>query len=95
MQKPGKRMAALAARVRRGFDLPEEQLFNTVRVELSGDTEAVVEGCLGVLEYGADAIAFHAGALTVRLRGSDLTIVSFQDGIAAVRGRITAAELER
>lgn len=90
--KQSKRVEKLMQTVRRGFGLPQADLSAAAGITLTGNTQAVIEGCLGVLEYGSDVLAFNTGRLTVRLRGAGLTIVSFQGGIAAVSGTIASLE---
>ena len=86
------RIEKLAETFRRGFDLPAGGLSAAAGITLTGNTQAVIEGCLGVLEYGSELLAFNTGQLIVRLRGAGLTIVSFQGGIVTVNGTIAAVE---
>ncbi len=74
------------------YEIQKESLFGGTHVEISGNTEAIVEGCLGVLEYGDCVISLNTAKLTVRINGADLTITSFQNGQAVITGIIAGVD---
>lgn len=78
--------------VSRTLDIPADAVFGYAHIELSGNREAIVEGCCGVLEYSDNIIALNTGKLTVRICGCDLTIVSMQNGQAIIKGIITGLD---
>lgn len=61
-------------------------------IELSGNREAVIEGCRGVLDFGESSIALSLGKMNVRIIGDELTVASFVYGQALVRGNICGLE---
>lgn len=78
--------------ISRSLDLPQDTVSGYAHIELSGNREAIVEGCQGVLEYGDSVIALNTGKLTVRICGCELTIVSMQNGQAVIKGIITGVD---
>lgn len=78
--------------ISRSLDLPQDAVSAYAHIEISGNREAIIEGCQGVLEYGDSVIALNTGRLTVRVCGCELTIVSMQNGQAVIKGIITGVE---
>lgn len=78
--------------ISRSLDLPQDAVSGYAHIELSGNREAVIEGCQGVVEYGDTLISLNTGKLTVRVCGCGLTIVSMQNGQAVIRGTITGVD---
>ena len=78
--------------ITRSLDLPQDAVSGYAHIELSGNREAIIEGCRGVLEYGDNLIALNTGRLTVRVCGCNLTIVSMQNGQAVIKGTITGVD---
>ncbi len=61
-------------------------------MEINGNTEAVVDGCKGVLEYDTDVIRIRTGRLTVRFTGRGLTIRCLTADALVVTGFLTGIE---
>lgn len=78
--------------ISRSLDLPQDAVSGYAHIEISGNREAIIEGCQGVLEYGDSVIALNTGRLTVRICGCELTIVSMQNGQAVIKGIITGID---
>ncbi|MBQ2974326.1 MAG: YabP/YqfC family sporulation protein [Clostridia bacterium] len=78
--------------ISRSLDLPQDAVSGYAHIELSGNKEAIIEGCRGVLEYSDSLIALNTGKLTVRVCGCGLTIVSMQNGQAVIKGTITGVD---
>ncbi len=78
--------------ITRSLDLPQDAVSGYAHIELSGNREAIIEGCQGVIEYGDTLISLNTGKLTVRVCGCGLTIVSMQNGQAIIKGTITGVD---
>ncbi len=78
--------------ISRSLDLPADAVSGYAHIELSGNKEAIIEGCCGVLEYSDSVIALNTGRLTVRVCGCELTIVSMQNGQVIIKGTITGLD---
>ncbi len=61
-------------------------------IELSANTQVLVDGCTNILEYGENCIRLAAGRFHVQLSGSGLCIRSMQEQCALITGVITAVE---
>lgn len=78
--------------VSRSLDIPQDTFGGCAHVEIRGNTQAIVDGCCGVLEYSDNAISLNTGRMTVCFRGCDLTILSMQNGQAVIKGLICSLE---
>lgn len=85
-----KRSEKILDALSRNLDLPQDAVSGYAHIELSGNREAIIEGCRGVLEYSDCAIALNTGRQTVRICGCELTVVSMQNGQAVIKGVITS-----
>lgn len=74
------------------LDIPQDSFSGYAHIELCGNREAIVEGCLGILEYSDCSVAINTGKLIVRFNGSDLTITSMQDSLTVIKGILTCID---
>ncbi|MBQ2848280.1 MAG: YabP/YqfC family sporulation protein [Clostridia bacterium] len=91
-RKSNNRGERIIESITRNLDLPQDAVSGYAHIEISGNREAIIEGCQGVLEYGDNLIALNTGRLTVRVCGCGLTIVSMQNGQAIIKGTITGVD---
>lgn len=73
-------------------NLPLTGLRMPTHMEINGNTEAIVEGCSGVLEYDTGAVRVRTGRMTVRFQGRNLTINCLTADSLVVTGFITGIE---
>ena len=74
------------------LDVPENAFTALPQIELSGNREAVIEGCQGILEYDENIVRLNLGKMIVRFTGLDLTIKCMNGESSIVSGTITAIE---
>ncbi len=79
MQKPGK-LLGLSEIAARGH------------MEINGNTEAVVEGCCGVLEYDGATVRIRTPGQIIRFTGHGLVIRCLTEDALVVNGCITGIE---
>ncbi|MBQ3151111.1 MAG: YabP/YqfC family sporulation protein [Clostridia bacterium] len=91
-RKQKEKLLSLTEKLTDTLDLPDTAVPGTAHIELSGNKEAVVDGCKGVLQYDEDIIRLNTGRLTVCFRGSDLCIRSMQAEQVFVCGHIITIE---
>jgi len=72
--------------------LPPSSLLSGFRMEISGNREAVLEGCGGVLEYSEEAIRVRAGKMSIRFTGRNLKIKCLTADSLVVEGYLTGLE---
>lgn len=76
------------------LELPPDMLSGMAHFEFSGNREAVIEGCRGILEYDENIVRLQAGKLTVRILGRGLALRNLRRDSAIVSGFITSVEFE-
>ena len=74
------------------LEMPATSLSGMASLQLSGNREAVVEGCQGILEYGEDTVRLSTEGMVVRFTGRDLQIRCMTPDSAVVTGFITSIE---
>ena len=79
-------------RVERLFQLPTGALGRSARIELSGNRQAVIEGCRGIVKYDEDCIELRTVDGTVRFTGRELCMNSLNPSCAVVSGRLVSVE---
>lgn len=63
-----------------------------LKVEISSNKRATIDGCKGVLEYYDSLIKLNIGSGTITFTGQNLHITSFDLGVAELTGRIENIE---
>ncbi|HHY52729.1 MAG TPA: sporulation protein [Clostridiales bacterium] len=74
------------------FDIPKSAMPGVMQIELAGNTEAVVSGCTGVLEYDENTIRLSGGKMNVRFTGRNLQIKVLTHDSAIITGFILNVE---
>ncbi len=64
-------------------------------IELTGNRQAVVDGCDGIVDYDAEKVILRTGRLTVRFSGSGLRLKRLTENSAVIEGFINAVEYSR
>ena len=77
------------------FDLPADLVAGLAHMELLGDRQFFLEGHDGILAFSDTQIDISAGALVVRVRGSELALRSMTDREVRIRGKIDGVEFVR
>jgi len=79
-------------KLNRAFDIPQSSLLGNAQIELSGNREAIVDGCHGILEYDENTIKLAAGKMSVRFTGRGLQIKVLTPDSAVIEGFISNIE---
>lgn len=74
------------------FDIPASAITGACQIEISGNNEAVVDGCQGVLEYDNTGIKLATNKMSVKFTGRGLQIRVLTRSSAVVEGFITGIE---
>lgn len=61
-------------------------------MEINGNSEVIVEGCGGVLEYDTDVVRIKTGKMIVRFTGRGLVIKCLTADSLVVSGFLTGIE---
>ena len=87
--------AAMLAKTVKALDLPADILSGMAHLELSGNREAVVDGCRGVLEYDENVIRLTTGKLTIRFTGRGLELRNLKRASVIIQGYFTSIEFSQ
>lgn len=63
-------------------------------LELTGNREAVLEGCKGVLEYSPACVRVNTGGMIVTFRGRELALRCISPSALIINGCINAVEFK-
>lgn len=78
------------------FKLASQEIENAfvlgTRIELFHNSQAIIEGCLGVYEYSENYLKIRLSSGALVLCGADFNIVSFEEKTIVVNGKITSLE---
>lgn len=86
--------SAAAQVVRESIDLPDIARQGTAHLEVSGNREAVVDGCKGILRYDDGVISLNVGRGSVTFRGARLCMNNMKYKQAVITGTIASIEFE-
>lgn len=81
-----------AERIGEELDLPKIVMPDVAHIELSGNREAIIDGCKGVLDYDDQSIRLNTGRTIVRFTGSDLTMRALTLEQAVISGTILSID---
>ncbi len=88
-QKPD----APASRIANALDIPPSVICTGLaQMELSGNREAVIDGCQGILEYDDTVVKLDTGKVMVRFIGRNMQIKSMTAESIVVTGFFNAIE---
>lgn len=68
------------------LEIPQVIIENAVHIELSGNREMIMEGCMGIIEYDEDFIKISAGRYAVKITGRDIMIKNLTRDSAVISG---------
>lgn len=74
------------------FEMPEAAMGSISHIEISGNTEAIVDGCQGVLQYDENVIKLNTAKMVVKFTGKRLQIKCMTNENAIISGYITGVE---
>lgn len=84
--------ATAVQKVSRLLDVPQSTFRADCHLEMTSNTEAIVEGCSGVLEYNDEVIRLNGGKMVIKITGRNLQIRCMTGESAIVEGFILSIE---
>ena len=81
--------ADMRSKITQIFDIPQAAMAGISQMELSGNREAVVDGCIGVLAYDEDVVRLALRGMVATFHGRNLQIKVLTHDSAIVAGYIT------
>lgn len=79
-------------KISRALALPEGTFKNFPTIEIRGNREIMIDGCTGLLSYGAENILLETRYCRIKIIGRALTLNNFTRNVLAVRGFIQNVE---
>lgn len=79
-------------RLVQSMDIPRLAMKGCPHIEMEGNREAIIDGCIGILEYDEDRIALNLGSIGIRFCGTDMRIVSFETQRTVICGCFATVE---
>lgn len=61
-------------------------------VSVTGNHQAVIDGCDGIIDYDDETVIARTGRLTLRITGRDLRLTRLTETSAVIQGRIAGLE---
>ena len=80
------------AKITEVFDIPQAAIAGTAQIELAGNREAVIDGCMGVLAYDENIIRLALRGMAATFRGRNLQIKVLTHDSAIISGYIITIE---
>jgi len=74
------------------FEMPPSAVAGNMHIELSGNTEAIIDGCVGVLEYDENIIRLAGKKMSVCFTGRRLSLKVLTHDSAILEGYILGVE---
>ena len=75
-----------------GLEFPAATLGAGAHIELFSNKSAVIDGCVGVIEYTSELIKLNIGKGAIMFTGTDLKILYFNDKQLSLTGFIANVE---
>ena len=91
-KEPKKQKQASPERLAKILDVPQNMFESYSQIVLSGNREAVLYGCQGVIEYEDDFIKLKIGKQMVKFTGQNLQIKCMTGENVIIDGRILSVE---
>ncbi len=89
-----RRKIPLTKRLETALELPDGTLCHSLRVEMSGNRRAAVEGCRRILQYDENCIRLDTVEGALRFEGDALRVNCLSGGNAVVTGQIATVGFE-
>lgn len=83
---------SFAEKAFKALELPVDTVSGLPHLELSGNREAVVDGCRGILEYDENIVRINAGKMVLRFTGRGFHIKNLKTDSVMIQGFFTSIE---
>lgn len=76
------------------FDIPLEGIASVPTAQIIGNTIMSIDGCIGIKKYETDEIILRTQTYKLKIKGSELSMLTFSQGRVSIRGDIFSYEIE-
>ncbi len=84
---------SIKEKAKRFFSETDIDLGSDFYIEMRGEHNLSVRGCVGIAEYGSERIGLHLSRGILNIDGRELLCDSYLNGAVLIRGEICAIEL--
>ena len=70
----------------------DKDLISSPHIEIFGSGKIEIDGCEGVYEYNSDYLKLRLKKGTLIICGNDFDIITFENKVITVKGKITSLE---
>ena len=77
------------------FDIPLDGILEIPSVQMIGDTQLSIEGCIGIKKYESNEIIVRCKHHILKVLGESLSMLTFSHGRVNIRGKIYNYQVER
>lgn len=74
------------------IQFPESAFCDSFTIEMHSNTNIMIDGCKGMVEYSDGLIAINLGSMVVRFLGDSLEISNFSEQQAVIKGTVMTVE---
>lgn len=76
------------------FDIPLDGILDLPNAHLIGNNQLDIDGCQGIKKYEDNEIIIRCKRHMLRIKGENLSMLTFSQGRVSVRGVIAQYEIE-
>ena len=87
-----RRAKEIQTAIAQNVDIDELGATGVAHIELMGNQKAIVDGCIGILDYNEGLIRLNTGKNIVRFTGTELSISSMSYDQTVVCGNIITVD---
>ena len=91
-EAPKKEKRSFRQKVSDSMDFPLETLYNLSQIQITGNREAIVEGCKGILEYDDCMIRLKTKSMQISFWGSGLVLKCLNTDNVIIEGQLERLE---
>lgn len=78
--------------IKNSSDEAQDNFITAFRIEIVSNSEMLIDGCTGILDYSDDYIKLKLKRKCVLIFGSDLSVLSFEDERIKIGGVLLSLE---
>ncbi len=91
-KKRDKNLGEIALKIGDEFGIPKPFFDGMNHIEMTGNKEAIIDKCLGIIEYSEERIKLNLGKNTLCISGNGLCIKEYGCQLVKICGTIISAE---
>lgn len=74
------------------LQLPESAVHNTFGIEFHSNSEIIIDGCMGIVEYSEELISINLGNMIANFHGDNMEISTFFESQTVIKGTVISMD---